>query len=212
MSIVYRKIIRNSCMLGIWKTTEDFDTLFSSLTLDESQRKTLDSFKSLNRKLEWMSVRALLNDLLQRNTRIIYNGDRKPYLEDRSYNISISHSKELTAILLSKDCRVGIDLEYMTPRISSIAYKFINERERLTNDLEKRTYHLYVHWCAKEALYKICNRKNLNFRDSFTIDPFPLDDEGTITGSALGPDISEVFNLNYFRIENYSIVWCCKSS
>jgi len=199
-------------MLGIWKIAEDYDTLYSTLNLDDNQLLRLESFKSLNRKIEWMSVRALLNSLIHRETRILYNGDHKPYLEDRSYNISISHSKDLTAILLSRNCRVGIDLEHMTPRISSIAQKFINERESVSDDPDLRTYHLYVHWCAKEALFKICNKKNLNFRDSFTIEPFDLREEGIVRGVVRGPDIQEDFILNYFRVENYSIVWCSKMS
>ncbi len=114
--------------------------------------EVLSGFKNEGRKLEWLSVRNLINDLTGRESRIIYNADRKPFLKGNSYSISISHSHNLTSILLSKDRRVGIDLEYMSHKISNISFKFINEQELITDDPQVRTYHLYIHWCAKEAL------------------------------------------------------------
>ena len=66
------------------------------------------------------------------HSKITYNADNKPFINGGSANISISHSRSLTAILVSPDKRVGIDLEYMSGKISRLGHKFMNERERLT--------------------------------------------------------------------------------
>lgn len=210
MGVIFKNVYKDECIMGIWKITEDYEELVQGLDLDARQLEALESFKSISRKVEWLSVRALLSDLTSPDTRIVYNGDRKPFLEDRSYNISISHSDELTSILLSRNRRVGIDLEHMTHRIELLASKFLNDTEQVTDDPFLKRYHLYLHWCAKEALYKICDKKNLNFKEHLIIHPFELRDEGRIMGTVRNEYIHESFDLRYFLLENYSIVWCCK--
>ena len=55
------------------------------------------------------------------------------------FSISISHSNNLTAVLISKGKRVGIDLEFMSGKISKVADKFINNKESITTDPEMNT-------------------------------------------------------------------------
>src|SRR6056297_1202703 len=164
MPMVIDKQINHHCRLGVWKITEHYNQLISKLSLDEPDRHTLEGFKNPKRKLEWMSVRVLLNRLTEKNNKILYNGNRKPYLSDHSYNISISHSDQYTAIMLGENKLVGVDIEKMQPKIEHIATKFLQERELEQIARDKRIYHLYLHWSAKEALYKICDTKKLSFR------------------------------------------------
>lgn len=206
--IIHREL--NGCQLGIWKITEDYDTLFSKLRLDEDEIETLVNFKNYNRKLEWLSVRALISEMTGKDSRIIYNEMRKPFLKGNSHNISISHSYHLTSILMSDSKRVGIDLEFMSHRISTISFKFLNEQELLTNDETLQRYHLYLHWCAKEAMYKICDKQGINFRDNLTIFPFEPRDNGVIKGRVINFKGLEDFSLNYEKLDNYAIVWTCK--
>ena len=133
-----------------------------------------------------------------------------PYLDDKSYNISISHSNKLTAILMSKDRRVGIDMEYMSHRINKIADRFIHESEKITEDPEQNKYHLYIHWCAKEALYKICDKQCIHFKKDIIIECFNPASEGNLSGLVRSDEGSEKFKLNYFSMDNYIIVWSCK--
>jgi len=211
MGVIINKEISSGCRLGIWDITEDYDTLLSSLELSEEEDQRLQSFKNHSRKLEWLSVRALAQELTGKRIRIIYNNERKPFLYDKSFHISISHSHNLTAILLSKTRRVGIDLEYMSHRINKIRDKFISESEIITQDPAKLGYHLYIHWCAKEALYKICDKQGLIFKKNLIIEPFVPADSGMLKGHITGTaNFDEAFELEYFRRDNYIIVWCCK--
>lgn len=210
MGIILKKKLEDGSMLGMWEITEDINVLLNQVKLSGTELERFDGFLSHARKLEFLSVRALLAKMLNPDVKIAYNGNWKPYLDDGSHNISISHSKNLTSILLNKTKRVGIDLEYMSHRIRKIAHKFINDNESINkNDLTEK-YHLYIHWCAKEALYKICDKKDINFKLNLFIKPFQLNNEGVIKGTVDSERINEEFDLNYFKYDNYIIVYTSK--
>lgn len=210
MPVILDKYVEEGVKLGIWEITETFDELFPRVSLNSHEKKRLASFKNHNRKLEFLSVRALLQTLTSPTKRIIYNGTNKPFLEDHSFHISISHSFNYTSILLSKNKRVGIDLEYMSHRISKISHKFINAKEAITENPELKKYHLYIHWCAKEALYKICDKQNINFKENLIIGSFSPLAEGLIHGEVHNELLHEIFQLNYFKSNNYIVVYCSK--
>ena len=179
--------------------------------MTNDDKKKYKGFSSNSRKLEFLSVRALLSELLGKEARIVYNKNNKPFLKDGSRFISISHSHKLTAILLSTNEKVGIDLEYMSTNIAAIAFKFLNRKEKITKEQEEQKYHLYIHWCAKEALYKICDKEGISIRKNITIEPFKVKESGEIEGSVHTDKINESFDLYYSKYDNYAIVWTKKN-
>lgn len=209
MPVILNKI-EEKYHLGIWKVEEDFDTLFSQVKLNDRDCNTLNSFQSHSRKIEWLSVRTLLKQMLNNDTGIYYDQRRKPYLEGNSKHISISHSNEITSVLISDHHKVGIDLEYMSHRIDKISDRFMSDKEYINCSKELVRYHLYIHWCAKEALYKICDKEGLNFKTNLIISPFEPADEGVINGKVIRERQNEEFILNYFKLNNYIVVWCLK--
>ena len=211
MGCIIKHNINESTILGVWRIEETLDTLLQMVTLDPDEKKRFKGFRSSSRKLEFLSVRALLPELIGNKTKIVYNKNNKPFLKDGSMFISISHSHQLTAIMLSVNEKVGLDLEYMRSNIAAIALKFMNIKEKITRDPVNRIYHLYLHWCAKEALYKICDKEGISIRKDITIDPFKVNDAGEINGSVRTKIIDESFNLRYMKYDNYSIVWTKKT-
>jgi 4'-phosphopantetheinyl transferase len=211
MGCITKHFLNEYSILGVWKIEEELDSLFKSVVLDTDEKKRYKSFRSNSRKLEFLSVRALLFELLGKETRIVYNKNNKPFLKDGSHFISISHSHKLTAILLSTNEKVGIDLEYMNINISAFAFKFMNRKEKVNKDPENRKYHLYVHWCAKEALYKICDKEGISIRNNITIEPFKLMQSGELKGKVHTEKIKESFDHFYTRYDNYAIVWTKKN-
>lgn len=212
MGLIVKKYVEDDCLLGTWHINEDFDELYNGLTLIPEDEQKLRSFKSEHRQLEWLSVRRLLLEITgNEKHRIVYSKERKPFLADGSHQISISHSFRYTSILISKTKKVGLDLEYMSHRISNIAHKFINDKEKITDeDTEKRRYHLYVHWCAKEALYKICDKQDINFKKNLTISPFKPGMKGELDGQVSNIHGHETFKLHYQRKGEYIMAWCAK--
>jgi 4'-phosphopantetheinyl transferase len=211
MGCISKHYLNEFTILGVWKIEEDLKTLLESVVLDNGDKKKYKVFASTSRKLEFLSVRALLAELLGNDARIIYNKNNKPFLKDGSRFISISHSHNLTAILLSTNEKVGIDLEYMGSNIGRIAFKFINRKEMITKVEEDRKYHLYLHWCAKEALYKICDKEGISIKKNITIEPFEVKDSGTIKGKVTTNKINDSFDLYYTKYDNYAIVWTKKN-
>jgi len=211
MGLLVNKEIEDGCRLGLWEIAEDYETLFSITHLNSNDIRRLNTFKNINRKIESLSVRALLQQMLNSDAHIVYRKhSHKPYLEDGSYHISVSHSNKYTSILLGKNKHVGVDLEYMSHDIERLAYKFINEREKITINPLHRREHLYIHWCAKEALYKICNKEDINFQESLTIKPFVFDTRGEITGVVQNDLRYEEYRMYYSLEKNYAWVYCVK--
>jgi hypothetical protein len=211
MGCITKHYLNEYSILGVWKIVEELDTLLDLVSLDASEKKKYDGFSSNSRKLEYLSVRALLSELIGKNVKIVYNKNNKPFLNDGSRFISISHSHKLTAILLSTNEKVGIDLEYMSSNIAALAFKFINRKEKVSKTIDEKRYHLYIHWCAKEALYKICDKEGISIRNNITIEPFMVAEAGEIKGRVQTSKIKETFDLHYSKYDNYAIVWTKKN-
>jgi len=184
--------------------------MYSKIHFFEGEEENLKNYRSNFRQLEWLSVRRLLREVRGEPTRIVYNEMRKPFLFNSDQHISISHSRELTAVLLSNTRKLGLDLEYMSQNIEKVAHKFINHDEYINQSPEKKNFHMYIHWCAKEALYKLCDKQDINFRKNLTIEPFEPDDCGEIMGWVDNKFWHDKFLLRYFTIKNYIVVYCCK--
>lgn len=60
MGLIVKKE-ENGCLLGIWEITEDYNTLYSKITLSEEEIEVLNNFRNYSRKLEWLSVRNLIS-------------------------------------------------------------------------------------------------------------------------------------------------------
>ena len=209
MGLLINQEIEDGCRLGLWEITEDYETLFRMTHLNDDDLRRLNTFKNIHRKIESLSVRALLQKMTQPEARIVYNKQsRKPYLEDGSYNISVSHSFKYTAILLGKNKLVGIDLEFMSHNIKRLAHKFINELEVISDNPLLHRKHLYIHWCAKEALYKICDKVDINFQEDLTIKPFDIEEQGDIIGVVNNNSRHEEYKMHYQFANNYVMVYC----
>ena len=211
MGCITKHYLNEFSILGVWKIEEELNSMLDLVSLDGDDKKKYKGFSSNSRKLEFLSVRALLSELIGKEAKIVYNRNNKPFLKDGSRFISISHSHKLTAILLSTNEKVGIDLEYMSSNIAAIAFKFLNWREKVTREKENRRYHLYLHWCAKEALYKICDKEGISIRNNITIESFVVKESGEIRGQVHTSKINESFDLFYSKYDNYAIVWTKKN-
>lgn len=207
MGLLLKEYVEDDCQLGIWDITENYEELLSKVILLKEEQDLLNSFGRDLRKIEWLSVRVLLREMTGQELSIVYNGNRKPFIKGNSYNISISHSNQLSSILLSKNHKVGIDMEYMSHRISKISHRFMNVKEQVTTDEDLKRYHLYIHWCAKEALYKICDKQDIDFRKNIIIEPFNPERQGELNGLISNRFRKEYFKLNYFTIDDYVIVY-----
>jgi 4'-phosphopantetheinyl transferase EntD len=89
--------------------------------------------------------------------------------------ISITHAAHMAGIYLSKNKNVGIDLELVDTRILRVSQKFLNDAEQNFAGLTNQIAEMTLIWSAKETLYKLYSKKELDFKKHLNIGPFKLD-------------------------------------
>src|ERR1043165_1108801 len=156
MPLLLQRDVAEKTQLAIWKIEESEEWFRSQLKLDAKENQLMDAIKHPHKKLQWLSSRLLLRILLNNPGEFIHleSDERgKPLVKNFNVKISISHSADLSALLLSENFDVGIDIEKIDEKIRRIQHKFLREEE-LENLSEKKSLEqLYVYWCAKEAMY-----------------------------------------------------------
>lgn len=208
--LIRKEYIDKDCVMGIWKITETRDELLSMLstTNQEHAHKYLSNIKSNQRGLEWLSSRLLLQILTNDDKTVVHTKQGQPFLADKSYQISISHSKDYAVVLLHKQKKVGVDIENYSHRILKIEKRFISDQEYI--DPNNRTLHLILHWCTKETLYKLMNSTSIIFKKHLHIHPFEISDKGKIVANETFTDEGSTFDINYEVNSDYVLTWGLK--
>ena len=98
MGCITKHYLNEFSILGVWKIEEDLDTLLNMVLLNSDDKKRYKEFKSNSRKVEFLSVRALLAELVGKEASIVYNKNNKPFIKDGSRFISISHSDRKSVV------------------------------------------------------------------------------------------------------------------
>lgn len=205
MSLFLKKEVAADTLLGIWHIEESAEWFRSQLMLDEKEKELIDAIKHPQRKLHWLSSRVLIRTLMQTNRFIHLESDLngKPVIRNFPVELSLSHSADLSALLLSKKFKVGIDIEQMDAKVLRIQHKFVSEKELQWVSEEERVEQLYAIWCAKEAMYKLYGQKKLDFRQHLFVDRFDYADSGLINGKILKGDYSLELKVRYERLGEY---------
>jgi 4'-phosphopantetheinyl transferase len=201
MSLFLRQDIKRNARLGIWHITESVDYLLKLKNLPEDSRKVLDTFTHEHRKKEWLAARILTEMLTgDKEEEIQYDKFSKPNLKNSDYKISISHSHNLLAVMLAEK-EVGIDIEIIKQKILNIREKFMSpdELNSVRKDITAERATLY--WCAKESLYKLYGKKELEFKKHLPVEPFEYQGEGAMFGWIKNDLLNKRFRLDYQNIE-----------
>src|SRR5205823_6644372 len=112
-------------------------------------------------------------------TSIIYDEHGKPHLENSTTKISVSHTKEFVALLISETNDAGIDIEKIHHRIEKIAPKFLSEEEKTRTPSWHQLRYYHIIWGAKEVLFKIHGRGELLFKEHLFTEPFTIEEKGS---------------------------------
>lgn len=199
--------IDNEGVLGIWYIAESQDELINLLPPNQQNeaRQYVATLKSERRVLEWLATRTLLFALVGEEKTIANNRDGKPYLLDGSYQISISHTKNLVAILLHKQRIVGIDIETIAERVNKISERFVSGNEFI--DASQQTVHRLLHWSAKEVMFKMLEENEINFKEQLFISPFTPQEKGVIQARELRTELHRFFRIYYEVHFNFVLTW-----
>ena len=194
---------------GVWKIDETDSILLSMLDQKEWYQPYLESVSSSNRRQEWLACRVLLKELLGYEVEVKYRPSGAPYLSEDNKRISFSHTKGYVAVQVTTANQhlAAIDIEYTSERIKKIKHRFMNEAEEESLDRANETQHLLLHWCAKETLYKLIDRKDIEFRDHLHVCPFPLASSGSLGVYETRTEKAAAFTLKYELTAAYALTY-----
>jgi phosphopantetheine--protein transferase-like protein len=207
MAIAYKKQIDNDTEFAIWKIEEKADDLYNQLQLNEQEKAYVEQLSHGKRNLHWLGTRVLLRKMLNTDEYIDCQVDEhgKPYLVDLPYHISLSHSFDYAAVMISKKRPVGIDIEQIKEKVERIAHKFMRPAEMAFINDQHKIQQLYVCWCAKEAVYKCYGQKEVSFADNISLKPFNFDKEGNVSAHLNKGAVSLDYRVDYLQYEDYMI-------
>ncbi len=196
--IVFRKNTPNS-EIAVWHITETQATLQQLLGEPIGQL----CYKNTTRRLEVLAERLLLNELCGKSE-FLHLESGKPILENSDVHISFSHSKNFVALIVSKVCEVGIDIEYPSERVNRVKERFLGMHEREIFD--GNTKATLLAWCAKEALYKVLNTESIDFARQLQVQKFELAQEGEFLVKS-EVQCQRIHKLSYICTDEYYLVW-----
>lgn len=204
---LYKSIhVNENTSVYIWKIEETVEELAQNIQLTKNSQARVDDMRSDLHQRGFMSIRHLLalNGYVDED--LIYDEFGKPHLNDGK-SISITHSFNFTAIIISDDKSVGIDIEKQRDKILKIAHKFtpIEEYKTIANH-EALIGKLTIVWGAKESLYKIYGKKKLRFLEHIYIEDFKFDD-GETTGEIRYKGEEDTYKIYFLEFEGFTCVY-----
>lgn len=184
--------------VAYWKVESD-DVLSPKLT--ETSQKRLQGMKSAQQRNTFLAVRCLLENYGLSDFDLFYDENGKPFLKNGQH-ISISHSGDFAAVYLGT-MEWGIDIERVSQKALKAQSHFIQD-ERVPIGFEPEA--LTIIWAVKEAIFKISDSRNLNFKTDLHVRPFTVDSIGEGTAFSTYPDWEGEFKFSFERIDEYVLV------
>ena len=203
MPIFFQHQINDTTRLGIWKIEETEDFFKSNVPQHRSVTHP-------HKRLQHLAGRFLLQYLFPAFPyELIQIADtRKPYLPDEQYHFSISHCGDYAAAIVSKDKRVGIDIEIPTEKISKIMYRFLSAHEhqlfQLIEPNSNRIPFATLLWSAKESIFKWYGNGGVDFRRQIQLRKQNVANE---TIDCLFANINTELTIHYRQFEHLALAW-----
>lgn len=164
MPLVYQQNINAVTKIGVWHIAETEDFFLQQVSL---QREITHWHK----RLQHLAGRLLLKELYPDFPvgLIQIAGTKKPFLENEPFHFSISHCCDYAAVIVSKEYRVGVDVELKNSRIEKIIPKFLTPEEYslIPRGVINETATLF--WSVKESIYKWDSRGRVDFKKHIAI-------------------------------------------
>ncbi len=211
MPLLYSKQLNPHTRLGIWELAEPAEELRAALPAHVAVEAGLKQVHP-KRQREWLASRALAYRLLQEFSahplQLLRNQHGKPYFPDSGLQVSISHSPQLAAVILSDKYEVGIDIELISAKALRVQDKFLTDAEKSHTLADEQNTCLY--WSAKETLYKLYSRKHLIFKDNLEVKPAP--DPNLLLGRVKTENFSKLYRINFELLQSHVLTYCIDDS
>ncbi|MDO5607373.1 MAG: 4'-phosphopantetheinyl transferase superfamily protein [Capnocytophaga sp.] len=198
--------IDNNTQLLIWKVTEALEELIAGVSLNEEQKEKYDSIKLESNKKNFLVTRQILKGLNYQTDDLSYDESGKPVLKNGK-SISISHSFDMVAVIISSSAKVGVDIEKKRDKILRVSEKFTQWDYRNTSlSNHSIMQKLTMIWSAKEAAYKAYGKPEITANHIFVKDFFPND---TNTNVKVSHNNKHTFyKINFMQFKEFVLAYC----
>ena len=202
MPIFFQQQVNENTRLGIWKIEETEEFFKGNVP---QHRDVTHPHK----RLQHLAGRFLLQFLFPDFPyHLIGIADtRKPFLPEEQYHFSISHCGDFAAAIVSKDSRVGIDIEIPVAKITRIADKFLNGEEKdqwsIVNK-EEDVNQITLLWSCKESVFKWYGNGEVDFREHIQL---KNQDEGNETIDCFFSKNKSHLIIHYRQFDGLVLAW-----
>lgn len=198
-----QKIWKNDkAVWAVWHITEPLDFFISELPYFIDLRN--EKITHPQKIKETYSSRILLSKIgLGAQIKCIEKTkEGKPFIRGLGKEISISHTQEYAAAIISKSEKCGIDIEQIHPRVTKIASRFLHSSELKWADESVEVLNLF--WSAKETVYKWHGMGSLSFQNQIRIIKIsPLSNQGILNCQLILEDKTIALEISYWIFNEY---------
>jgi phosphopantetheinyl transferase len=208
MPLFYQQTIDRHTKIGIWKIEETENFFLETVPL---QSEITHPHKRMQHLAGRYMLRYLFPDFPYELIRIA--GTLKPFLENEAYHFSISHCDDYAAAIVSRDKRVGIDIETVSERVRRVKDKFINtiesgiieHFENPASDLMKYT----LMWSCKEAMFKWYGDGQVDFKKHLQLQAIYSDEirKCIFTDFLFTKEKARLLKLQTVFLEKFALSW-----
>ena len=206
MPLYFIETIKSIGILGVWKIEEDENTLLRLRPIPENEKTQIEELKNEKKRCHRLAYRVLLKEILKKDFTIIYDENGKPYIKENKLFLSVSHSGNYVAVIISPTHKIGIDIERISNRMSALASRFLTSGEMQTIDLQN-IESLHVYWGAKECLYKMYSDNKPIFNEQLSIQSFDITKDQQTTAYIKMHNFTATHQVCFRRIEDYMLVY-----
>jgi len=179
-----------------------------ALKIPTDDLKELDQINA-RRKQEILTSRYLIQHLMGKNIWSSFkkDGHGKPYIDGSDLFISLSHSYNRSAAIVSEK-QVGIDLQKHVKKIERIKQKFLNpiELQCVNNAFKEDLLHIY--WGAKECMFKAYGKKEVDFKKHLFVDYIDTPGErGYFSSKMQKHEFNTRYTMYFEKLDDFFLVY-----
>ena len=208
MPLFYQQTIDRHTKIGIWKIEESENFFLQTVPL---QNEITHPHKRVQHLAGRYMLRYLFPDFPYELIRIA--DTLKPFLENEAYHFSISHCGDFAAAIVSRDKRVGIDIELTGDRIMRVKDKFINGIESgIINQFESDLTDVMKYtlmWSCKEAMFKWYGNGQVDFRKHMQLQAIYRDEirNSIFTDFLFSKEKAKLLKLQTVFPDKFALSW-----
>ena len=198
MPLIYQTQLNLSTKIGVWHITEKEEYFLEKVPL----QRTITHW---HKRLQHLAGRLLLRELFPDFPvdMILIADTRRPYLYEDPFHFSISHCGDYAAVIVSRDHRVGVDIEQKTAKIRTILHKFLSPEEIALISPAEFDDRATLCWSVKESIFKWQGRSGVDFKRDMIIKKILGDTEGKVECLFRGRPLS----VHYLKFNDNFLAW-----